>query len=366
MDCLGDTIVKTARPCLVLASLLATASCVSLDKPTAVKACIARADCQDEAKGGRTVTGGGLAMGGVGSATGGSAATGGTLMVGGTTFRTGGASATGGLAAAGGRGSEGGFATASVDPLGSGGTTQAAGGISGETGGAIEPSAGTTAETTPLPGGATAPEGSASASGGAGTTGTSATGGTLSATEDASATGGVTTVVAGGTPATGGSSAQGGTPSAKGGSTAAGGTTASGGTEISPPPAVTLPGTACTTESKDAPCTDSAVCYKFCGPDSQGSKALTCNGSKYGEGACTFSATTSYACYSLAAVALCASSPTAGSSCSLAPCKPCGGSSGTTYYDTGSNAKTGYCVCTGGKWSCASTSAWPCPGKTGC
>jgi hypothetical protein len=34
--------------------------------------------------------------------------------------------------------------------------------------------------------------------------------------------------------------------------------------------------------------------------------------------------------------------------------------------DSGSNAKTGYCVCVNSKWSCASDTAWPCPNGPGC
>jgi hypothetical protein len=46
----------------------------------------------------------------------------------------------------------------------------------------------------------------------------------------------------------------------------------------------------------------------------------------------------------------------------------CGVSAG--YLDSKGNPKAGYCVCiagsAGNKWSCASASAWPCPGGQGC
>jgi hypothetical protein len=148
-----------------------------------------------------------------------------------------------------------------------------------------------------------------------------------------------------------------------GGNTATGGST---GSTVAPPPTPTLPSPACINENKDGSCTGSAVCYKTCGPDSQGQKTLTCNGSKLLESECTFSSTTNYACYRLTSVAKCASTPTAGTNCSVDPCKPCGGSSGTVYYDSSNNPKAGYCVCTNSKWSCASVTAWPCPDSPGC
>jgi hypothetical protein len=129
-----------------------------------------------------------------------------------------------------------------------------------------------------------------------------------------------------------------------------------------------LPGTECTTQAKDGACTGSAVCYKYCGPESQGYKTETCNGSKYVEEACTFSSTTNYACYSLDSVAPCASPPPSSTdSCSLPPCHPCGNADATGYYDSSGAAKIGYCVCTtSGKYSCGSTVAWPCPDGKGC
>lgn len=132
------------------------------------------------------------------------------------------------------------------------------------------------------------------------------------------------------------------------------------------PPA--LPGTACTSESKGAACTGSAVCYKTCGPENQGAKTLTCTNDTYVEGSCTFSATTNYACYRLTNVQVCAATPpTGGTTCTLAECQACGNATDTGYFDSGGNSKVGYCVCSAsGKWSCASTTAWPCPDGTGC
>jgi hypothetical protein len=364
----ADGSVKTRQPWLILAALWGLGACVSLDRPIAVKSCAARADCRDvssQAPGGKTSTGGTRPTGGAVAATGGITTTGGSFVTAGATAGAGGTVATGGLA------------TTEGETHATGGNTDNAGSDSAETGGMTAQTGGTTAATggalttagsnlttagTSATGGATATAGITAATGGA-----SATGGSIAVTAGTPAMGGATagTTRTAGDTATGGASATGGTTSAAGGVTATSGSTA-GGTSTSPPPAITLPGTACTSESKDAACTGSAVCARFCGPDSQGYKTLTCNGSKYVEGACTFSSTTSYACYSVAAVSLCPSTPTASTSCALDPCRPCGGSSGTTYYDSGGNEKTGYCVCTNGRWSCASTSAWPCPGRTGC
>ena len=229
----------------------------------------------------------------------------------------------------------------------------ASGGKSANTGGSVGSDGGSAT------GGATAAtDGTTPATGGT----TPATGGTTPAT------GGTTAATDGATPATGGTTpATGGTTPATGGTTpATGGATPATGAALSPPPTSAIPNPLCTFEAKDAACTGSAVCYKDCGPDNQGNKTLTCTGTKYVEGVCTFSATTNYACYSLTGVALCAATPTASADCAIAQCKPCGGTSGTTYFDSSGTNKTGYCVCTNGKWSCGSIGAWPCPGKTGC
>ena len=186
-------------------------------------------------------------------------------------------------------------------------------------------------------------------------------------------------VAAGGATAVGGTSAAGGV-TASGGTSAAGGATASGGGsagakgsggstgKATSPPTPALPGAACTTESADAACHPAGVfCYKYCGPESQGYKVLSCAGGKYVEGLCTFSSSVDYRCYAVSSVAACAAAPpTAGTACSIEDCKTCGSSSGTGYYDGTKTAKIGYCVCSEGKWSCASVGAWPCPGRTGC
>jgi hypothetical protein len=170
--------------------------------------------------------------------------------------------------------------------------------------------------------------------------------------------------------ASSGGTANGGADGGRGGTTAFGGAKGSGGStgKATSPPASTLPGVACTTESSDANCHPAGTsCYKYCGPESQGYKILSCTSGKYVEGLCTFSSVVDYACYALTSVAPCAAAPpTSGVSCSIEDCKACGSNTGTGYNDGTKTAKIGYCVCSDGKWNCASVGAWPCPGRTGC
>lgn len=206
-------------------------------------------------------------------------------------------------------------------------------------------------------------------SGAQGTGGTSGAGGDSlgQGLGGATGTGGV---ASGGGVVSSGGTQTGGADGGMGGATASGGAKGSGGStgKATPPPVPTLPGTACTTESSDANChSPGSLCYKYCGPESQGYKSLSCTGGKYVEGSCTFSSVVAYTCYALTSVAPCATTPpTSGASCSIEDCKTCGSSTSTGYYDGTKTAKIGYCVCSEGKWSCASVGAWPCPGKTGC
>jgi hypothetical protein len=94
----------------------------------------------------------------------------------------------------------------------------------------------------------------------------------------------------------------------------------------------------------------------------------------YVEGTCTYPAG-DYACYKLptTADAGCpadaATAPQHNTACTLAACTVCGGTSAmqtTGYKDSGGAAKVGYCVCSGGKWQCASDKEWPCPTGSGC
>jgi hypothetical protein len=79
-----------------------------------------------------------------------------------------------------------------------------------------------------------------------------------------------------------------------------------------------------------------------------------------------------YSCFKIPATisATCPTTiPQAGMACTVADCTLC--DLGGQYLDSSGATKTGYCVCpaTGsgmGKWSCASTTAWPCPGAQGC
>jgi hypothetical protein len=62
--------------------------------------------------------------------------------------------------------------------------------------------------------------------------------------------------------------------------------------------------------------------------------------------------------------------PLATMACDVAPCTDC--NVGGNYLDSSGASKAGYCVCPmagssgSRKWSCASTTAWPCPSGKGC
>ena len=222
-----------------------------------------------------------------------------------------------------------------------------------------------------------------------------ATGGTIAVATGGSTsvgTGGDTSVTSGGTTsaATGGdtSGATGGdTSAATGGTTSAatGGTNTGGGTStttcgtFTPP---TLPGSLCsglTTAAGVAPAkngtctsTDPQVCYSTCGPAKMGYKSETCNTGtlKYDESACTFPGT-DYSCFKIPTTynSSCPAVPHSGDNCAtlgLAAGVVCG----PTYTSTSSSTPAnGYCICNSGTnitFSCASTSAWPCPSGAGC
>jgi len=204
-----------------------------------------------------------------------------------------------------------------------------------------------------------------------GSTGTSTvaetTGGAATGT-----TGGAAAGNTGGAPAgdTGGAPAgdTGGAPAGTGGSTGSGtlgqplcGTLVDGVTAI----------------AKNVACTaaDTQLCYKTCGPLSSGFKTETCTGGAYAEQSgtitCSFDPAGNYACYKIPTTydASCPAStapPQATKPCTVAACTVCG----PAYLDSGGASKVGYCVCnataTNPTWSCASTSAWPCPGGAGC
>jgi hypothetical protein len=120
--------------------------------------------------------------------------------------------------------------------------------------------------------------------------------------------------------------------------------------------------------------TDPQLCYKTCGPQSIGFKSETCTAGVYVEqSGCNF-LPGDYSCYKIptAISSDCpAEVPQASTVCTVATCTLCNVNGG--YLDSGGAAKTGYCVCpppsptTGvSKWSCASSTAWPCPAGQGC
>ena len=199
-------------------------------------------------------------------------------------------------------------------------------------------------------------------------------------------TGGASAAIGGTTEptSTGGASASGGatvatTVASTGGSTvaAAGGTTgaagATGSTNFQPLCAL-LTTAAGVSPTKNGLCTatDPQSCYKTCGPQSVGFKTETCTTGSYAEGSTCSYPPGDYSCYKIptAIDPTCpTTAPQANSACTVAPCTLCNVSNG--YLDSSGTAKTGYCVCpastTGSsKWSCASSTAWPCPQGSGC
>ena len=132
--------------------------------------------------------------------------------------------------------------------------------------------------------------------------------------------------------------------------------------------------------------TDPQLCYKTCGPNSIGFKSEICTAGVYVEqSGCSFLPNVDYSCYKIPttidpscpttvpqASTVCAGAVDGGSSTSsVATCTLCNVNGG--YLDSSGAAKTGYCVCpapsatTGtAKWSCASSTAWPCPAGQGC
>ena len=211
--------------------------------------------------------------------------------------------------------------------------------------------------------------GGAMASGGDSGTGGAATGGRIG-------TGGAT--ASGGDSGTGGAAATGGRIGT-GGMAATGGNMGTGGTtgiNNLGPLCVSLITVAGVAPTKNGLCmaTDPQLCYKTCGPEAKGFKSETCAAGVYVEQTgCTFPPA-DYSCYRIPAVTN-ASCPTvmpqASMPCTVPTCVVCGAMTG--YLDSTGAAKIGYCVCptpsaaTGvSKWSCATTTNWPCPAGQGC
>jgi hypothetical protein len=212
------------------------------------------------------------------------------------------------------------------------------------------------------------PEGSASAGG----TGGSGAGG--------SATGGSAT---GGTQSTAGG--EGGM--GDGGVAGTSGTGGSAGTVVNPPPhpdfmppCFQFTTTAGEEILKGTPCTsdDPQQCYRPCGPAQVGWKLEECRAGVYAEEDCSFPLDGDYSCYRLPddpedideTACQVTAPPAATDECAAPACMACNFEG--FYEDTGGDAKEGYCVCRDPdemgvrRWTCASTTAWPCPTNNGC
>jgi hypothetical protein len=186
------------------------------------------------------------------------------------------------------------------------------------------------------------------------------------------ATGGATTTASGGatTTTTGGS-----TSATSGGSTSAGGET-TGANDYQPSCTGLVASGAEPTKGGACTATDPQKCFKTCGPQSVGFKSETCTAGAYAEGACEFPAEKDYSCFKIPATgidhAACgATTPKASDTFDVPECTLCNDAN-SQYQDSTGAAKSGYCVCqppnSSGvrKWTCASTTAWPCPLGKGC
>ncbi len=203
------------------------------------------------------------------------------------------------------------------------------------------------------------------------------TGGSTSTSTVAETTGGAATGTTGGAPAgdTGGAPA-GDTGGAAAGTTGGADTGTTGGS-TGAPSTTTLGTPLCSSAVvKNQACVAAEpFCYKTCGPLSSGFKTETCNTASpptYDEqSGCSFPVGPDYSCYKIptsfdASCPAAATPPQATHACTQAACVVCG----TAYLDSGGGSKVGYCVCNASAanptWSCASTTAWPCPGGAGC
>jgi hypothetical protein len=201
-----------------------------------------------------------------------------------------------------------------------------------------------------------------------------------STTTTAGGTGGATTGSGGATTGSGGSGgATTGTGGAGGttGGSGGGGTGGSGGGGSFSPLCSAVPRTQAGEEpTKGGVCTasDPQLCYKTCGPQSIGFKWEKCMGGVYAEqSGCDFPPEMDYACYKIpnpVSPTCPAVVPQASQNCDVAECTPC--NLGGLYADSGGAQKEGFCICPKAssagtrKWSCASTTAWPCPSNKGC
>ena len=201
-----------------------------------------------------------------------------------------------------------------------------------------------------------------------------------STTPTAGGTGGATTGTGGATTGSGGSGgATTGTGGAGGttGGSGGGGTGGSGGGGSFTPLCSAVPRTQAGEEpTKGGVCTasDPQLCYKTCGPQSIGFKSETCTAGVYVEqSGCSFPDNMDYACYKIPATVstTCpAVVPQASQNCEVAECTLC--NLGGLYADSSGAQKEGFCICPKAssagtrKWTCASSTAWPCPAGKGC
>jgi hypothetical protein len=137
-----------------------------------------------------------------------------------------------------------------------------------------------------------------------------------------------------------------------------------------------VPPTAAGAPTKGGACTaaDAQLCYKTCGPQSVGFKSETCMTGAYVEqSGCSFPTGMDYGCYKIPTTidASCPMMPPQASQpCSVAACVVC--NAGGNYLDSSGASKAGFCVCPAAgasgssKWTCASSTAWPCPAGQGC
>jgi len=229
------------------------------------------------------------------------------------------------------------------------------------------------------------PEGHSGGAGTGGVAGSSGTAGTAP-TSGSSGTGGLGGTDMGGEAGAtaGGEGGSGPTTGGSGGTAGSAGGGVTAGTTANPPidpnfsPACFMGPTQAGEEiKKGTPCApeDPEVCYRPCGPDQVGWKTETCLAGVYTEGDCTFPPEKDYSCYAIpdeidAAACGLTAAPSATDECDAPLCTVC--NLDGFYQDSGTNAKEGYCVCrepdeTGKRrWTCASTTAWPCPFNQGC
>ena len=108
------------------------------------------------------------------------------------------------------------------------------------------------------------------------------------------------------------------------------------------------------------------------GPSRSGVNTCTCTSNAWKCLGCSFPTGVDYSCFKLPAPPATAPAcdattpPTIGGICTAAPCSACGSATGKGYVDALGIARSGYCVCTNGRWSCALVKEWPCPGSQGC